>query len=195
MKTSCVPATINFGRLVLYGTRPAGSFDWSTRTIRYAARTETLFAVGWPVLRMEYRPLWSGRDKDLDDEAVFRGEAGSGGRPVYIFLPDGRIDLLPVENTVTGVLVGVTAERPRAIGNLDLPGGRTSAGRTPERLTPHLSGGSRILSRRNTIGIGPWRFVSASYGRSSSSLKKARANRPDGCFQRGIPVSWMGPRS
>ena len=87
-----------FGRLVLYGTRAAGFFDWSTRTIRYDGTTETLFAVGWPFLRMEYRPLWSGRDADLDDAAVFRGEASRGGRAVYIFLPDGRIDLLPAED-------------------------------------------------------------------------------------------------
>jgi hypothetical protein len=86
-----------FGRLVVYGTRPAGFFDWSTRTIRYDGTTETLFAVGWPFLRMEYRPLWSGRDEDLDDAAVFRGEAFRGNRAVYIFLPDGRIDLLPAE--------------------------------------------------------------------------------------------------
>ena len=87
-----------FGRLVLYGTRAAGSFDWSTRTIRYDGTTETLFAVGWPFLRMEYRPLWSGRDADLDDAAVFRGEASHGNRAVYIFLPDRRIDLLPAED-------------------------------------------------------------------------------------------------
>ena len=87
----------HFGRLVLYGTRAVGFFDWSTGTTRYDGTTETLFAVGWPFLRMEYRPLWSGRDEDLADAAVFRGEADSGGA-VYIFLPDGRIDLLPAEN-------------------------------------------------------------------------------------------------
>ena len=78
----------HFGRLVLSGT-----------TARYSGTTETLFAVRWPFLCMEYRPLWSGRDEDLDDAAVIRGEASSsrGRRAVYIFLPDGRIDLLPAD--------------------------------------------------------------------------------------------------
>jgi hypothetical protein len=85
------PGHDQFGRLVLSGT-----------TARYSGTTETVFAVGWPFLRMEYRPLWSGRDEDLDDAAVIRGEASSspssrGHRAVYIFLPDGRIDLLPAE--------------------------------------------------------------------------------------------------
>ena len=90
----------NFGRLVLYGARAVGSFDWSTLTTRYDGTTETVFAVGWPFLRMEYRPLWSGCDEDLDDAAVFRSEVGSGGA-VYIFLPDGRIDLLLAEDDLS----------------------------------------------------------------------------------------------
>jgi WD40 repeat protein len=78
-----------FGRLVLSGT-----------TERYSGTMETFFAVGWPFLRMEYRPLWSGCDEDLDDAAVIRGGAFLGGRAVYIFLPDERIDLLPAENNL-----------------------------------------------------------------------------------------------
>ena len=84
----------HFGRLVLYGTRPAG-FAWPAPTIRNDGTTETLFAVRWPFLRMENRPLWSGRDEDLDDAAVIRADAKS--QAVYIFLPDGRIDLLTRE--------------------------------------------------------------------------------------------------
>jgi hypothetical protein len=75
-----------FGRLVLSGT-----VDW------YDGATETRFAVRWPFLRMEYRPLWSGT-ADLDDSAVFRGDGSYGNRPVYIFHQDGRIDLLPGED-------------------------------------------------------------------------------------------------
>ena len=101
-----------FGRLVLYGTRAAGFFDLSTWTIRYDGTTETLFAVGWPFLRMEYRPLWSGRDEDLDDSAVFRGEASRGDRAVYIFLPDGRIDLLPAEELYWGFNWGYGGSGP-----------------------------------------------------------------------------------
>jgi WD40 repeat protein len=76
-----------FGRLVLWGTMA-----------HYSGTTETLFAVGWPFLRMEYRPLWSGRDKDLDDAAIICGEASfpPGHRPVYISLRQ-NIDLLPAE--------------------------------------------------------------------------------------------------
>jgi WD40 repeat protein len=85
----------HFGRLVLYGTRPAGFFNRFSRMIRRSGSAETLFAVGWPFMRLEYRPLWSGCDTDLADEAVFRGEPGHGARPVYISLPDERIDLLP----------------------------------------------------------------------------------------------------
>jgi hypothetical protein len=82
------PGYDQFGRLVLSGT-----------TARYSGTTETLFAVRWPFLRMEYRPLWSGRDEDLDDAAVILGEAFSsrGARAVYISLPDQRIDLLPAD--------------------------------------------------------------------------------------------------
>lgn len=87
-----------FGRLVVFGTRPGRFSDLPTRTIRYDGTTETLFAVEWPCLRMEYRPLWSGRDEDLDDAAVIRADAGS--QAVYIFLPDGRIDLLTREQPV-----------------------------------------------------------------------------------------------
>ena len=102
----------HFGRLVLYGTRPPGLFNWFSRMIRRGDATETLFAVGWPFLRLEYRPLWSGRDTDLDDDAVFRGEAGPGGRPVYIFLPDGHIDLLPEEGRDWGFSWGYCGSSP-----------------------------------------------------------------------------------
>jgi hypothetical protein len=90
-----------FGRLVVYGTRPGGFFDWSIRTIRYDGTTETLFAVRWPFLRMEYRPLWSGSDESIDDATVIRGDHSQGNRAVYIVLPDERIDLLPAENNLS----------------------------------------------------------------------------------------------
>jgi len=75
--------------------RPAWPFDWPARTTCHDGTTETVFAVKWPFLRMEYRPLWSGRDTDLDDAAVIRADARS--QVGYIFLPDGRIDLLTRE--------------------------------------------------------------------------------------------------
>ena len=135
----------HFGRLVLSGT-----------TARYSGTTQTLFAVRWPFLRMEYRPLWSGRDEDLDGSAVIRGEAspppGGTGQSTFSF-PTGASICFP-RKSPSGISVGVTKAPSLGICKSQSAGRRDFSEEDTGKHTPYSTSGSKRYFK-GTVSITP----------------------------------------